>query len=411
MAAEWREFAVRELRRELDTQILPDGADFESSTGYHRFVTEMLLYSVILWQRSCGAQEFARQHLEKMLRYLKVILRPDRRMPLIGDADGSQIVPMVKRGTDDVEYLLSLGAITLSDHKLKPYDLQPEILWLFGSEGVQQLQNMGLEQPIGSQAFANAGSYVTRDRDLYLLFNVNDVGANGRGSHAHNDALSIEISAFDRPFIVDPGSYAYNLDREARQLFRSTRYHSTLEVDGVEQNTTPASMPFLMGNEARPRVLAWESTRESDRVIAEHYGYARLPEAIIHRRTITFDKGEKYWLISDLLSGKGEHRFSFSFHLGPALRVDSIGDRAVRVSDDKGKALLIDCRGIAAAPQVVPAYFSRGYGHREPSSLLRWETTATAPLEVSFTIVPCFGAENERAGLELLRRLAENSGT
>src|SRR3712207_7881009 len=44
----WLTFALRELLRELDAQVLPDGADCEASTGYHRFVTELFLYSFIL---------------------------------------------------------------------------------------------------------------------------------------------------------------------------------------------------------------------------------------------------------------------------------------------------------------------------------------------------------------------------
>ena len=47
-ANEWREFGFREMLREMDKQILPDGADFESSTGYHRFVLELVLYSFLL---------------------------------------------------------------------------------------------------------------------------------------------------------------------------------------------------------------------------------------------------------------------------------------------------------------------------------------------------------------------------
>ena len=40
------------MLREMDKQILPDGADYESSTGYHRLVTELFLYSFLLCRRS-----------------------------------------------------------------------------------------------------------------------------------------------------------------------------------------------------------------------------------------------------------------------------------------------------------------------------------------------------------------------
>jgi hypothetical protein len=50
--------------------------------------------------------------------------------------------------------------------------------------------------------------YVMRHDDLYLCFNASDAGINGRGSHGHNDALSVEVSAGGRAFIVDPGTYS-----------------------------------------------------------------------------------------------------------------------------------------------------------------------------------------------------------
>src|SRR5688500_1152130 len=101
-------------------------------------------------------------------------------------------------------------------------------------------------------------------------------GINGRGSHGHNDALSIEVSAGGCAFIVDPGTYLYTGDLQRRHDFRSTSYHSTVKIDGVEQNTIRRDLPFVIGDEARPRVLLWEIGPQIDRIIAEHYGYQRL---------------------------------------------------------------------------------------------------------------------------------------
>src|SRR2546422_5272672 len=40
-ASEWREFGLRELLAEMNKQILPDGADWEAATGYHRLKAEV----------------------------------------------------------------------------------------------------------------------------------------------------------------------------------------------------------------------------------------------------------------------------------------------------------------------------------------------------------------------------------
>ena len=209
-AAEWRAFGWKEILNEMDKQVHGDGSDFEASNGYHRFVTELFLYTFLLAERN-GVQiaDRYREKLRKMLDYLHAILRPDGRMPLIGDADGSQIVPVVKREGDDAEYLLSVGAALCGEQKWWAQNIQPEVLWLLGEKGISRLQTMQpVDGPQVSAAFPNAGAYVMRYGDLYLHFNANDCGLNGRGSHGHNDALSIEVSAFGRVFIVDPGSYA-----------------------------------------------------------------------------------------------------------------------------------------------------------------------------------------------------------
>jgi hypothetical protein len=91
-AQAWREFALRELRRELDDQVLPDGADHEGSTGYHRYVLELLLYTYILCRvNEVELDEEYREKLWLMLDYLVSYLRPCGSAPLIGDTDGGRV--------------------------------------------------------------------------------------------------------------------------------------------------------------------------------------------------------------------------------------------------------------------------------------------------------------------------------
>lgn len=285
-AAEWRDFGLDQMLREMDKQVLADGADFEASTGYHRFVTELFLYSFMLCRaNNIEINQRYWSKLHQMLIYIRAYLRPDGFAPLIGDTDSGQVLPFVRRRADDHAYLLEIGATIFNDVK---------------------------SEQVGSQAFPDAGIYIMRDGDLYLCFNASGAGINGRGSHGHNDALSIEVSAGGRPFIVDPGTYVYSADLQKRHEFRSTAYHSTVQIDGKEQNTIRVDTPFVIGNEAQPRVLEWRTNDDFDKVVAEHYGYA-----VTHRRTVTFDKRERLWLIDDEFFGEGEHLYEARFHFAP----------------------------------------------------------------------------------------------
>lgn len=362
-AKNWREFGLTELLREMDKQILDDGADYESSTGYHRFVLELFLHSFALCrehQMEIDASYWRK--LYQMLEYVKAYLRPDGFAPLIGDTDGGQVLPIRRRRADDHAYVLEIGAEVFNDPELK----RPETK---------------------SKAFPDAGIYIMRSGDCYLCFNASDAGIHGRGSHGHNDALSIEISARGRPFIVDPGTYVYTADLQMRHAFRSTAYHSTVRIDGAEQNTTDPNSPFVIGNEARPRVLEWQSHENYDKVVAEHYGYRRLRSPVTHRRTVTFDKRECSWVIDDEFFGAGEHEFETWFHFNDGLQFDARGAEIETLDEKQDVGLIVRSLSLDKPPSLVKQHVSRNYGEIKESISACWRVSGR-PGKLSWKIYP-----------------------
>jgi len=347
-AESWKIFGLAELLREMDKQILADGADFESSTGYHRFVLELFLYSFALCRESrIEIPQKYRRKLHQMLEYVKAYLRPDGLAPLIGDTDGGQVLPFREYNADDHAYVLELGAEVLN---------APDLM--FPQET--------------SRAFPDAGIYIMRSSDCYLCFNGSGAGINGRGSHGHNDALSIEVSARGRAFIIDPGTYVYTANLEMRHVFRSTAYHSTVKIDGEEQNTTDPNMPFVIGNEAQPRVLEWQSNENYDKVVAEHYGYRRLSSPVTHRRTVTFNKSECSWLIEDEFFGDGEHEFETWFHFANGLQFEVRGAEIEARDKKQDSGLVVRSLSLSEQPSLVNQHVSRNYGELIDSVSACW---------------------------------------
>ena len=350
-AESWKTFGLDELLREMDKQILPDGADFEASTGYHRFVLELVLNSFMLCRGyNIQIDEKYWRKLHQMLEYVKAYLRPDGLAPLIGDTDGGQVLPFQQHHANDHAYLLDLGADVFNDPDLtRPQET--------------------------SKAFPDAGIYIMRHADCYLCFNASGAGIHGRGSHGHNDALSIEVSARGRAFIVDPGTYIYTGDLKMRHAFRSTAYHSTVKIDGHEQNTTDVNTPFVIGNEAQPRVLEWQSNAEYDKVVAEHYGYRRLPVSVTHRRTVTFNKKECSWLIDDEFFGEGEHEFETWFHFNDGLQLDVKGIEIVATDKKQDFGLVVRSLSLDQSPSLVNQHVSRNYGEIRESVSACWRVS------------------------------------
>ena len=397
-ATEWREFGLRQLLQELDKQTLPDGADYEASTGYHRLKLELFLYSFVLCHLN-GIQidEAHWSKVRAMIDYLRAYLRPDGRAPLIGDADNGQVMPIVRRRGDEHGYLLAVGAAVFQEPRFKISDQNTpeELLWILGAQGVRDYQALRSSESPQSQAFPDAGTYILRQDDLYLLLNTSGSGVKGRGSHGHNDALSIEVSACGKAFIVDPGTYVYTADLPERHLFRSTAYHSTVEIDGVEQNTIDERAPFLIGNETQPRVLGWESGVEKDVVVAEHRGYERLLQPVTHRRTVTFNKSDRWWLVADDISGEGEPELAFRFHLAPELEVKVRPEGIIEVCDKmSGARMLIVASGITVQAGLEERFSSRDYGAKQPSVSVYWRLRRALPFTAYFGIVPIASGEN-----------------
>jgi uncharacterized heparinase superfamily protein len=211
---------------------------------------------------------------------------------------------------------------------------------------------------------------------------------------------------YGTPFIVDPGTYTYTADLKQRHQFRSTAYHSTVEVDGVEQNTTAEEVPFIIGNEAQPRVISWDSRPETDVLVVEHGGYQRLPQPVTHRRTVEFDKQKRFWLVEDKLSGEGSHDLKFRFHLAPGLEVKIRSKDIVEARDKiNGTRLFVCAIDLDSVPQLEPRFSSRDYCAKSESLAACWSVTTNMPSESRWAIIPVRKDDDETERLSLFRRL------
>jgi hypothetical protein len=407
-ANEWRDFGRREMLSEMNKQVLHDGVHYELSTGYHRFVLELLLYSFVLCRANTieiGNEYW--QKLRAMIEYARAYLRPDGLAPLIGDTDSGRVMPIARHEAADHAYLLGVAAALFNESRFKLRDQAPEELsWLLGETALEDFRRLAKEGGASSAAFAEAGAFILREQDSYLMLNASGNGLLGRGAHGHNDALSLEVAACHTSFISDPGTYVYTSDLALRNRFRSTGYHSTVEVDGREQNTTEELTPFYIGDEATPRLLRWESSDQRDLVIAEHYGYENLARGkITHRRAVMFEKTKRYWLIEDTLAGSGRHSFRFCFHIAPGLEVlpEADGVTAIRNHGNNSRMLVVPLDSIEERavesnwkerPVLEPRWFSRDYGTKTPSNALCWSIEVEAPVKVRWLLVPICGGED-----------------
>ena len=89
---EWNRRCRGWLVEEMEVQVLPDGADYESSVPYHRLVTELFLGAARLADfRGEPLSSSVRDRLRNMVTFLAAVQRPDGLMPQVGDADDGRL--------------------------------------------------------------------------------------------------------------------------------------------------------------------------------------------------------------------------------------------------------------------------------------------------------------------------------
>ena len=337
-----------ELIAELSHQVGEDGSDHEASIPYHRLVAELFICGLqaaeVLAPGAIGPG--ARRRVADMLRFTADYTRADGLAPQVGDADDGRYLPLGDYGRADPRWHLHLFRQARVPH----------------------------EPGVGSAAYPDGGYWVLRGGGLYVLVRCGDAGVGGIGSHAHNDALSFELAAGEQPLVVDPGSFVYTADPRERNRFRSTSFHSTLQVDGAEQNHISEAALFTMEDRRRATKLDWNPDPARPSFTGCHHGFEALPEPATHTRRLELDVSEAALAIVDTIVSNGEHELEWAFPLARC-QVEVLGSR-VLARFNAGPRLEIDAPGVEL--RVEHGWLSPSYGRRERVPFLRGRKRSVA---------------------------------
>jgi len=368
----WDEQCRTWLVQEMQTQVLPDGADFESSVPYHRLVAELFLGSARLadYRHARLPAEFMAR-LRTMLEFFEAVLRPDGLMPQVGDADDGRLHILTGYGEwkpQDGRHLFGPAGWLFDDPSWRAIDGERGIWesawWGFPPEPSPTQPRM----PEALRHFPRAGLTVMRRDGDYLLVTNAIVGTGGFGNHKHNDQLAFELHVAGTPVLVDPGSFVYTSDRDARNLFRSTQSHNTVAVDGEEQNEFRPDWLFRLFEKANPEHLEVGEAGEHLIYRGRHHGYIRLPEPIVHERAFALSRVDGAVTIDDRLEGRGRHRVRWHFHFAPGVDVSPGGSDAFAIR--AGQLMLSMTVPPALSATIGRGWYSPSYGVRVPCGTL-----------------------------------------
>lgn len=352
---------------QIKAQILPDGAQMELTPHYHRVVISNLISA----SRSLRALELTLtadtlRRMKQAVQYAQQTVTPDGSATVaFNDSDPASVA----------SFEPALAELGYGDFPRKPAELGPE---LFPYAGVALLRQRATEG------------------DLYLAF---DAGPFGSG-HQHEDMLGFWLHALGRNFLVDPGRHLYDgSEKSFLAHLRSTAAHSTITIDGQDQNARQRRDTWVA---KEPCPIDWHADDAEVRAAAQYdLGFGQNNAInVVHRREIVFVR-QRFWLIFDRITGEGRHRIDLRFQYAPpAGSVTLHGQTATTNFDDAN--LLLSTLGTQAIDEATVAagqrdprrgWYSPSYGHIEPAPNLCMTSTCELPWRAATLLLPYRGRE------------------
>ena len=375
------------LSQEADRQILSDGVGAEQSVAYQMFTAELFATVVALLRlRGDRVPSPLTDALERNSGYLANLLGADESVPAYGDDDDGFALRLGVESKRTVRHHLAIVAASTGSKAAGVQTLTSA--WLAtSSEPPARDTGRGTDTSAAVDGFyaADGGLAVLRSGRRRLTMDVGPLGYLSIAAHGHADALAITLSEDGRDLIVDPGTSSYYGKPAWRNVDRGTHAHATVCVDDVDQSVIGG--PFYWRTHAKTTVHAVDVGRGI--VDAEHDGYRRLDDAVVHRRWVIAPPDQDTVAVVDLLDGCSAHDVAVSWPLHPALDMEptehghlakSGGTPVLRLS--YAATTPLPWQEIRGNAETNLGWHSERLESRQPAWLVGLQGRATLPLAV-----------------------------
>jgi uncharacterized heparinase superfamily protein len=397
-SAQWVDVGRHVLLTEVHRQILSDGGHAERSTHYHRYTLDFYALALLTAERAGDVEAVTvfSDAVSRLERFMRAVADDHGRIPLIGDDDGGMLWRITDREPHDVRDSLALADVLLN-RTHGAGKLPEEVLWLAWSRRASALQarrhtaadreaepHPTHRPTIRATAFADTGYVAVRShRGDHLVF---DAGPHGflNGGHAHADALSLTLTLGSQPFLIDPGTGTYTMDRDLRDRMRATSSHNTVTLDG-HASAVPSG-PFKWKSRADARLTTWRCNSGFAWAEACHDAFTNAR----HRRSVIYSEAGGCLIVDEIL-GDGEHAATTHWHFDPRWRVRCDGSRRLCATADDRTAWLLSDHGTLAllsGDESGVGWCSPCYGALVPTSTAHLTHTGRG----SFSMIAWLGA-------------------
>jgi hypothetical protein len=272
--------AKKLLIRELNEQILQDGAHFELSPMYHQIMLYRLLDCINLVSNNAWKNrellDFFFEKASKMLLWLNAVTFDNGDIPLVNDA-AFEIAPTTKQLNDYAKQL-----------------------------------SVKVDTPI---VLKESGYRKFKSEKFELFVDVGNITPKYQPGHSHADTFNFVLYSNNQPAIIDTGTSTYEVN-EIRFYERSTAAHNTVKI--LQKNSSHVWGGHRTAQKANVKIIKETPTS----VQATHDGYRRFGE----NHTRTFEFSDVSIKISDEVTSNGVAYF----HFHPDENINKIDDNLFR---------------------------------------------------------------------------------
>jgi uncharacterized heparinase superfamily protein len=294
----WLNKGLKIVFKELQSQILDDGGNFELSPMYHCIFFKDCL-DILNILRTFNLEEDAEvKNVSKLLKlkipkmndWINTMTFDDKKVPNFNDS-ASNIGP-------------------------SPSDIR-----LYAIKMGFKFKNEIAVEKINIKHLKDSGYISVQKNDTKILIDVAKLGPDHLLAHGHADSLSFELAKQQKSIFINSGTSCYGTS-DRRMFERSTRAHNTVEIN--ETSSSQVWSTFRVAKRAYPYNLKICKNTDSLNIECSHDGYQKiLNSSLNHTRFWEIDS--RKIIIQDNVKGKYESAIA-RFIIDPNASVKKIDD-------------------------------------------------------------------------------------
>lgn len=365
LAREWQKVAIRRISSELEFSFTPEGVHVENSPAYHIFVFKV--FSGIIKDYPAEvlgdlAEQFD-QFSVKALNFITHILRPDGKLPPIGDTEQ---LPTSDAYREMFGHMPEYQHLRYALTKGKQGEVPPKLNRVYPSSGYAIFRN---QWPAA--------------KDYHLAFHlIAKVGCLSRYHHQQDEG-HISVYAGGEDWLIDSGMYNYINKDPVRRYMRGRPGHNVPLISDASYE-----------QDFDHRMNAWQVLEYSEEETSPRLAMQLdvLPPVTQIRR-VNMDMESSVLRVEDSFSADDEKERSITlqWHI-PQDKTITVEDKSIIVRSSSGNKMTIAMQGpcpsnisVAGGVKADKVFSCISYkaNSYEPSQVVKVVYEAVKSLEVS----------------------------